>query len=551
MGAGVMDLLANWPLQQRESMTRTGLQQAQTQEARARVPLTEAQTTGAGLENQQREQQLKDSQVLSDAYKNTDGSPDQIRKYLGQNGISGQGRMSWEAHHLDNLQKVANLDKAGREKESWVNEQTGAALSAVIEATPENKQSTWETITKPRYEHLHPGTKLPDAYLGDDWAKPQAGGVNYTGKLLEHQKSAGDIRKEEIETQAKVRQQAIQELSGLIDPATGAPEPGAYAEWQQRNPHILPAKASPAMIASAVRGAVPVEKQPEYDINTTKAHMGLMGNSEYDQFLAQYSKSLGKTPAQLTPQEGMASFQKFAEYKRDPVMRDAAIAQMNLANTLKKIQLDQAPTKEDAKRLADDIQNHRLAPSQLSEIRGRAGGSLGLMIEREMPKGFNWQEADSEYQLGKSPAFQQTVKYMDYVGSSVDNVIKAADKLANGKVRSINAVKNWTAHQLNGVDIARFNTDRLEVADAIAKILQGGGSGSGTSDMKLKQAQDLISSTDSPEVVRATLDEVKGLISNRRKTLTKGTFMEQKEETAPAKTTQTGSPRPPLSSFEK
>jgi hypothetical protein len=69
--------------------------------------------------------------------------------------------------------------------------------------------------------------------------------------------------------------------------------------------------------------------------------------------------------------------------------------------------------------------------------------------------------------------------------------------------------------------------DALLVGDEIAKILQGGGTGSGVSDAKLKQASDLISTSDSVPAVAAAIKEVQFLIGNRRQSLTRGTYMER------------------------
>lgn len=226
------------------------------------------------------------------------------------------------------------------------------------------------------------------------------------------------------------------------------------------------------------------------------------------------------------------SLQEFKETNADPEVRAAALAQKNLAIALAQMQQSQLPTVEQAGDVARDIVAHRLAPEQMSQMFGGFGASgqaFKRMVYGEAKKidpEFNFEEASSEYALVKSPAFQQTVRYMDYVGSSLDNVIAAAQKLANSNIRSLNSVKNWTKDQLNNVDLGKFQTDRLEVADAIAKILQGGGSGSGTSDAKLAQAQTLLRESDSPENIAGKMGEIKSLIGKRRGALTRGTYME-------------------------
>lgn len=191
---------------------------------------------------------------------------------------------------------------------------------------------------------------------------------------------------------------------------------------------------------------------------------------------------------------------------------------------------------------AQDILNHRMSPSQwLSQIGGRGmqktARTDAVKAElRRLDPNFNWQDAESSYRLVNSPGFQQTIRYMDYAGSTLDNLVKNADALNNGNVRSVNQLINAGKDQFNNIDLKKFRIDQVESADAIAKILQGGGSGSGTSDAKLKQASDLIRDSDSPGAVSAAANEIRTLLGNRRTTLTRGTAMEGSAPAAPAPT---------------
>src|SRR5206468_1790715 len=134
----------------------------------------------------------------------------------------------------------------------------------------------------------------------------------------------------------------------------------------------------------------------------------------------------------------------------------ASQATAELAQTMKQLAIGQMPTQADAARMADHILNHELAPSQISEIRGRGNGALGMMIEREMAKKdphFSWQQADSDYAYSKSPALQNTVRYMDAALSSMQRLQSSADSLANGKVRSINSLVKLGKSQFNNIDL--------------------------------------------------------------------------------------------------
>jgi hypothetical protein len=181
---------------------------------------------------------------------------------------------------------------------------------------------------------------------------------------------------------------------------------------------------------------------------------------------------------------------------------------------------------------ADDIINHRISPSQVQAQAGfgkmKAARTDHITAEiRKTDPSFNWEDAEASYQLTKSPAFQQTIRYIDNTIESLPRLQAAADKLNNGTFKSLNALKNMGAQQLNGVDIRVFDTDRQLVGDEIAKILQGGGTGSGTSDKKLEQGQNIIKTSDDPKLVAATLKEVSSLIGIRRNSLTRGTPYEK------------------------
>lgn len=224
--------------------------------------------------------------------------------------------------------------------------------------------------------------------------------------------------------------------------------------------------------------------------------------------------------------------------KKDPAMESMARTLEQLRINQSQNALSQQPNDEDAKTIAQQLVNHKMAPSQLSLFGGfgTAGQAFKrkvLLEAQKLQPGFDMEEAESTYQLAKSPGFQTTVRYMDYVGTSVDRVLSSAQTLANGNIRAVNALINSGKNQFNNVDLKKYQTDVLEMSDAIAKILQGGGTGSGTSDAKLKQAQQILSTTDSPASVAAALGEIKSLITARRGSLTKGTYLEQPAAASP------------------
>jgi hypothetical protein len=250
-------------------------------------------------------------------------------------------------------------------------------------------------------------------------------------------------------------------------------------------------------------------------------------------YLQKAAQALGTTPDKLTQPQMDTILGQYKKSNQDPDVRDAALAAKassqataDLTQAMKQIQIGQAPTQDDAKRIADHILNHELAPSQISEVRGRGNGALGVMIEREISKKdphFSWQQADSDYAYSKSPALQSTLRNMDAATSSMARLQTNADTLDNGNIRSINSLMKLGKSQFNNVDLKRFQTDVTLVGDEIGKIMQGGGTGSGVSDAKLKQAQGIFKDTDSPKAIRTALQEVQSIIGYRRQAMSRGT----------------------------
>jgi hypothetical protein len=180
---------------------------------------------------------------------------------------------------------------------------------------------------------------------------------------------------------------------------------------------------------------------------------------------------------------------------------------------------------------------HRMAPSQLSLAGGM--GKAGVKFKQQvlarvqqLDPAFNFQEAESNFQFGKSTGTQTTVRLIDNIEQSIPVLLKASDDFQRSGVRFINQATLAVKDQFGDTSVSAFNAARLGLADEIAKILSGGGTGSTTSDSKLKQANELLSGDMTPGQLRATVAEVQTLLKNRRASLTKGTYMAGSAPTA-------------------
>jgi hypothetical protein len=218
---------------------------------------------------------------------------------------------------------------------------------------------------------------------------------------------------------------------------------------------------------------------------------------------------------------------------------------LRLENTIRASTASMLPQPGDAANDADLVLKHQMSPSQMAQIFGGMGGAnYRRMVANEAIKkdpDFNWEQAESDYQFAKSPGFQNTTRLMGSALADMGRLQTNANALANGNIRSINALVNVGKNQVNNIDLKKFQTDAVLVGDVIGKILSGGGTGNTTSDAKLQQGQALLSSSDNPQAIAATIGEIQVLLGNRYRTLTAGTFAAKQNPGG-------GPPKPPSAS---
>lgn len=207
------------------------------------------------------------------------------------------------------------------------------------------------------------------------------------------------------------------------------------------------------------------------------------------------------------------------------------------------------PTTQD---LASQLVDGRMAPGELSK---RATGTSSyndvLAAANKYSQGmygkpFNIAQADIKYKYANTPATQNTLKFLDSLvgsggdsgmGGNLDQLINESNLRydTNGPVTGItwggeiikgggtfpplNKVDQWASLTAGNPQLAAYHATLLEVSDQIAKILQGGSTGSATSDAKLQQAQQLFQSNFTPDQIKSVADAMKGLLANRAKSM--------------------------------
>lgn len=495
------------------------------------------------MELQQQQLLLQDQQAMRQAMQQWDGkNPDDLFDGMREAGVSPTTLLDVKGKLLDQKAKLATLDKDQLANVQTRNTQAQSLLAPVADETdPAKQEPLWNqavtsaaqqgllrdpagnplTAAQALAQHPYPGTDGVDHYIKS---------LNLENWLTKQEKTS-TIAKTNIDIGNLKRGQAIQEIQAASDPATGIPSAADYAAIRQKYPDVsLPSVPTQANIAQLAKSTVPVEKQPEFDIKSAQARLGLMGDSEWDQYLLRYAQSIHKTPATLLPDEYFAGVQKYAEDKKDPVLRANAIAQTQLALAMRQMQMNMMPTPEQAQQVANDLVNNRIAPDQLTQLLGSdRSGNFKRMVYGEAKKqdpNFNFEQASADYQYAKSPGFQNTVRFMDSAMEGLPRLLANAQKVANGGITSINQLLNAGKRQFQDVDLAKLHADVLLESDEIAKILSGGGTNSATSDAKLQAAQSLMRDEDNPQKLAGVLGEVQALIGYRRGALTKGTYLE-------------------------
>lgn len=240
--------------------------------------------------------------------------------------------------------------------------------------------------------------------------------------------------------------------------------------------------------------------------------------------LAAYAKDRGKTPDQLSEKDILDFRRTYSAADNTPN-----------ANT-------EPILPDDVQGAGEAILAQRMAPSQLSLVGGMGARGVKFKqavvayVNKKNPS-FNWQQAEAGFQYGKNTGTQTTVRYIDQIARSLPVLEQASADFKRSGVRVINKALIASGKQFGNTDVVKFDFARTLVADEIAKVLQGGGTGNGTSDAKLRQAQDLLAGDMTPEQLTAALSTAKELLASRRETLTEGTFLQgpKAPATAPIK----------------
>lgn len=186
--------------------------------------------------------------------------------------------------------------------------------------------------------------------------------------------------------------------------------------------------------------------------------------------------------------------------------------------------------------LAQQLVSGNIAPSELSK---RATGTtsynavLKAADDYSMAttgQHFNIATADRDYKFAQRPQTQDTLNYLkslvgtvdpdgNITGGNLDELKAVSDSIDRSNLPALNNAAKWAKLASGDPKYAQYQAVATEVADQVAKILQGGTGGGGTSDAKLQQAVDLFNTGFSKAQLNSVITSLKPLLANRAKSM--------------------------------
>lgn len=174
---------------------------------------------------------------------------------------------------------------------------------------------------------------------------------------------------------------------------------------------------------------------------------------------------------------------------------------------------------------AVDLVEGDMDPSQLSKRSKDYNEKLDEARSYSLAKygrPFDLARAQSDYKFANNPATQNTLRYLnsltgsDNKSGNLGELFRLSDTINRTEFPALNNAEAWARLQTGDPQMASYYSAVTEVADQVAKIVQGGGSGSGTSDAKLKQASELFSRGFTKDQIKGVSQTLRTLLANRK-----------------------------------
>jgi hypothetical protein len=258
-------------------------------------------------------------------------------------------------------------------------------------------------------------------------------------------------------------------------------------------------------------------KPPTWETETIPA--GTIKNSDYNTAVL----------ATVNQQAKMASDVVENDYKQAQIKKtnaDAEFARTEAGKTAAETrQLNEASSQNDIESNAQQLVNGTMDPANLSKRSKSYDATLAAANRLSLQQSgqpFDPAKAAGDYKFATTAVTKNTLNYLnslvgkDNKSGNLGAVVSMSQALKQSKFPALNDVSQWAKLQDGNPQVAAYRAALTETADQIAKILQGGGSGNGTSDAKLKQAGELLNKGFNANQMAATADTLRVLLGNRK-----------------------------------
>lgn len=236
-----------------------------------------------------------------------------------------------------------------------------------------------------------------------------------------------------------------------------------------------------------------------------------------------WAQQLGMQPAQLQSMITFKNLTNLLGVQRTQV----GITSTSIQNQANQIIMSLLKDPTTVPSIIAGLQNGIIAPSQLSILPSSGpGAALKTLISTgAVHAGVNLESAQAGLTAQTSAASTANssgvILPITLIKSIIPNMAELktiSNSINRTSFPAVNSAEFTALLQSGDPGVVKYLTTVTEVADQVAKILQGGGAG-GTSDSKLKQAQDLFSTGFSKPQLNAVIDSLTPLLQNRVKAL--------------------------------
>jgi hypothetical protein len=137
-------------------------------------------------------------------------------------------------------------------------------------------------------------------------------------------------------------------------------------------------------------------------------------------------------------------------------------------------------------------------------------------------KPFDIAKAVGDYKFATNANTYNTLNFLnsltgrDNQSGNLGTVVAMSQALGQTKYPALNNAEQWAKISAGNPQVAAYRAALTETSDQIAKILQGGGTGSGTSDAKLRQAGNLMDKSFNADQIKDVATTLRTLLANRK-----------------------------------